>query len=175
MYKPSIAIATLSNKDRKFNLALPTYAKIVIEVGGLPVILPTITDENEIRNLANKYDGFLITAGEDINPKLYGKEEKQCCNNINNERDFFEGVLIEEILKLNKPLLAIGRGCQILNIKLGKKLDENVKIQKSNNSIKEHNYNFVLGVQCNIENLYENNPEHIDMIKELIEHSKNNM
>lgn len=135
MDRSNIAISALSNKSREVNLMLPAYAEVVIEAGGLPIILPTITDEVEIKAFANKYDGFIITGGEDINPKFYGKEKKEYCKDINEERDIFEKALIEEILKLDKPILAIGRGHQILNVALGGTLYQDIKIDKINNGI----------------------------------------
>lgn len=135
MDRPNIAISALSNRERRVNLMLPTYAEAVIEAGGLPIILPIIRDKTEIRDLVKKYDGFLIAGGEDINPNLYGEEKKEYCGNINEERDFFEEVLIEEILKLGKPILAICRGHQMLNVVLGGTLYQDIKIDKINNGI----------------------------------------
>ena len=234
MDRPNIAISALSNRERRVNLMLPTYAEVVIEAGGLPIILPIISDKSEIRALANKYDGFLITGGEDINPNLYGEEKKEYCGNINEERDFFEEVLIEEILKLGKPILAICRGHQMLNVNLGGTLYQDIKIEKNNDIIhkqeehldktshkvilnKDSNlYNifnkkyievnsihhqgiktlgkglkegavsedgiiesiymegtrFILGVQWHPEILYKNYPEHFNIFKEFIKHSK---
>lgn len=132
MDRPNIAISALSNKERRVNLMLPAYAEAIIEAGGLPIILPIINDKNEIKALANKYDGFLITGGEDIDPNLYGEEIKEYCSEINESRDFFEEILIEEVLSLDKPLLAICRGHQMLNVKLGGTLYQDIKIDKKN-------------------------------------------
>ena len=164
MDRPSIAISALSNKERRVNLMLPAYAEAIIEAGGLPVILPTISDENEIRTLANRYDGFLIAGGEDVNPNLYGEEKRSHCGDINEERDFFEEILIEEILRLDKPLLAICRGLQILNVTLGGTLYQDIKIDKNNNIDSIHkqdqpfdkvSHRVILNKESNLYNIFK--------------------
>ncbi len=64
--------------------------------------------------------GLLITGGEDIDPKLYGKpDQKKDCQEIDSHRDSLEIVLIEKALSLKMPILGICRGEQILNVALG--------------------------------------------------------
>jgi putative glutamine amidotransferase len=67
----------------------------------------------------------LLTGGDDIEPKLYGNgispKLRRTVNTTpdGGERDLRELILIDEVFRQRKPLLAICRGHQLLNVALG--------------------------------------------------------
>lgn len=65
----------------------------------------------------------MLSGGDDLQPELYDpdlpKAIKAKAIGVDPQRDLFEFLLIEETLKQRKPLLAICRGPQILNVALG--------------------------------------------------------
>lgn len=69
-------------------------------------------------SLAGDCDGLLLPGGADVDPAHYG-QENTASRDINHERDRDEFALIELFLKLERPILGICRGHQILNIALG--------------------------------------------------------
>lgn len=73
------------------------------------------------------YDGLLLPGGADVNPKLYGEEPIPECGKPNIFRDNLEMEAISIWLKTEKPLLAICRGMQILNVALGGTLYQDIK------------------------------------------------
>jgi len=95
------------------------YVKGVERGGGLPFVLPVTTDEDVTRAQAQAIDGLLLTGGADIDPLLYGEEPEEKLGAIEPERDVHELVLVKEAIRLGKPIFAICRGIQILNIALG--------------------------------------------------------
>ena len=68
-------------------------------------------------------DGVLLTGGEDVQPRIYGPALRPALGRTvvteAPERDLFELLLIDEVFRQRKPLLAICRGHQILNVALG--------------------------------------------------------
>ncbi len=67
-------------------------------------------------------DGVLFSGGEDLHPELYGKPEyveEYGLKEIIPARDRFEYEVIERVLSAKKPVLAICRGLQLINVYLG--------------------------------------------------------
>lgn len=73
------------------------------------------------------FDGLLLPGGADVNPKLYGEEPIAECGKPNTFRDELELEILDIWLKEDKPLLAICRGMQMLNVKLGGTLYQDIK------------------------------------------------
>lgn len=67
-------------------------------------------------------DGIVMTGGEDIHPKYYGKPEAiNLCNLdfMDERRDEFEWKVCEYIFENSVPVLGICRGLQLVNVFLG--------------------------------------------------------
>ena len=65
-------------------------------------------------------DGMLLTGGEDVNPKMYGKAEYvDQCEKPDDYRDSIEKVMILYGLDHGKALLGICRGQQLINVVAG--------------------------------------------------------
>lgn len=115
--KPVIGVTSNLN-DGLLSLSMSNIHALT-EAGGVPMILPNLLDEATIDVLAQKLDGLLLTGGGDIDPTLFGEEPHKYLGSITPERDFFEIRLIRKMLQDDKPILAICRGCQIVNIAVG--------------------------------------------------------
>lgn len=105
------------------------YIRSVQTAGGLPVVLPASIPENDYRYVVDSFDGFLFSGGGDIDPRYYQGSAQPNMHGINPERDVLELSLIPLIIKSGKPLLAICRGVQVLNVALGGDLFGDIKTQ----------------------------------------------
>ena len=120
--KPRIALTAtrMSHKTRSATYEIPrAYLDAVLAAGGVPLLLPANLPLGELPGLLDGFDGLLLSGGGDLDPALYGERERPEVHSIDPERDAFELALIPLALAADKPLLAICRGCQALNVALG--------------------------------------------------------
>lgn len=105
-----------------------TYTYAIHHVGGTPAILPPTLAAADLASLLARLDGLLLTGGEDIAPSYYGQEEEPGLGGVDQTRDQFELEMVTAWLEKNKnrPLLAICRGHQVLNVALGGALYQDI-------------------------------------------------
>lgn len=96
------------------------YVKALTSVGAAPLLLPIIENNDSlIKVQLQQIDGLLLSGGYDVNPLLYGEEPLPELEYILPERDEYEIKLIHLAMEMNKPILGICRGMQILNVACG--------------------------------------------------------
>lgn len=95
------------------------YVEAVEKAGGVPLLLPPVEEEQTITQSVALCDGFILSGGGDINPLLFGCHPHPNLGNVHTQLDCSQLALAREILKSRKPLLAICRGAQLLNVALG--------------------------------------------------------
>jgi len=106
-----------------------SYVRAVQAAGGVPVIVPPILGESQLRELFVRLDGLLLSGGGDIDPALFGESQHPATRGINIERDSVELMLARWSLAEDKPLLAICRGIQVMNVALGGTLVQDIPAQ----------------------------------------------
>ena len=137
--KPLIGITTgeIVNQDEPWAPDVygqkRTYSDAVIATGGVPLFIPFMP-ETELKNLYERLDGILFAGGNDINPQLYGEALAPLTVDVSLERDRVESTLIAWALADNKPVFAICRGFQLLNIHLGGSLYQDISTQVAGTS-----------------------------------------
>ncbi len=112
--------------DELITKVVHPYVSAIETAGGAPVILPYVKDAEVIEHYTRICDGFLFTGGLDIDPSRYGEEIKPTCGEIQKYRDELEFTVIERVLGTGKPLLAICRGAQLVNVALGGTLYQDI-------------------------------------------------
>src|SRR5476649_240138 len=131
---PSIEKRGIEFHDLSASLSIK-YENAVLQAGGIPLTVPISTDRKSLAEAVRRVDGVLLTGGDDINPDLYAKKLPQKIRATieqspdGGKRDLLELVLIDEIFRQRKPLLAICRGHQLLNVALGGKLIADIRQQ----------------------------------------------
>jgi putative glutamine amidotransferase len=109
------------------------YPRAIIAAGGMPWVLPCWPAENIVAEAVRRCNGVLLTGGDDVEPKLYARglspRLKQTVSSTDASRDLWELLLIREVFCQRKPLLAICRGQQILNVALGGTLIVDIRRQ----------------------------------------------
>src|SRR5437867_3301925 len=110
------------------------YPLAIQAAGGVPWLLPCVPAADLVAESVRRADGVLLTGGDDVQPELYGRAKlsaalEKTVHTAAPERDLFELLLIEEVFRQRKPLLAICRGQQILNVALGGTLVADISTQ----------------------------------------------
>ncbi|SDH35018.1 putative glutamine amidotransferase [Pseudobutyrivibrio sp. 49] len=117
--RPIIGLIPLYDDEKESLWMLPGYMKAVEACGGVPVMLPLTTDEQELEGVYRLCNGILFTGGHDVSPSEYGALKTAKCGKSCETRDFMEGYLLDRCIQDDKPLLGICRGIQFINAHLG--------------------------------------------------------
>lgn len=115
-----------------------TYLKAVAEAGGVPLIIPLQLEENMLRAVYETLDGVFLPGGEDVDPVQYGEEHHEMLGATDPERDRTEMLLARWALAEGKPVLAICRGMQVLNVASGGSLYQDIRAQRDGSE--KHDY-----------------------------------
>ena len=76
--------------------------------------------------LPDPVSGVIVTGGHDVDPVLYA-QEAEVQPNYDGERDEFESEIIDHALAADLPLLGICRGAQLLNVRCGGTLHQELR------------------------------------------------
>jgi putative glutamine amidotransferase len=134
LISPSIERQGVEFADRSISLS-EAYPRAVADAGGVPLTLPVGKSRELIAECVSRCDGVLLTGGDDIEPSLYGNGLPPRLRRTvetspdGGERDLRELILIDEIFRQRRPLLAICRGHQLLNVALGGTLIVDIPLQ----------------------------------------------
>jgi putative glutamine amidotransferase len=93
------------------------------------VLLPPLQGDQLLRSIYDRLDGILLSGGEDVAPDRYGEAVHDKCGHIDPERDVAELALTRWAIRDRKPLLAICRGIQVLNVAMGGSLYQDIEAQ----------------------------------------------
>jgi putative glutamine amidotransferase len=127
---PLIGIATgtrqAPDSGAVFVALRPTYPHAVEKGGGVPVIIPTLVGEDTLRQIYERLDGIVISGGGDVDPASYKAAPSDYIYGVDPVRDQAEFQIVRWAVEDDKPLLAICRGIQVLNVALGGTLIQHI-------------------------------------------------
>lgn len=95
------------------------YCRQVTAAGGVPVIIPPVSDAAAITSTLDSLDAVILSGGADHNPLWMGEEPSPKLHSINAVRDRAELLLTRMAFNRQMPILGICRGMQTLVIALG--------------------------------------------------------
>ena len=122
--KPVIGIT--GNYDEQNCMLAEGYYKSVWRAGGVPVILPPLSDTDAVINMLEHIDGLLLSGGGDYNPLYAGEEPISQLGGINAERDLPELLITRLAYNRQIPMLGICRGIQTLVMALDGKVAQHI-------------------------------------------------
>lgn len=104
------------------------YATAIARAGGITMTVPPLAESVEhVARLVASVDGVLIQGGGDVAPERYGDSRRSnTVYGVVDEHDDLEIALVREVVRQDKPLLAICRGLQVLNVALGGTLHQDL-------------------------------------------------
>jgi putative glutamine amidotransferase len=141
MGKPPVILVAASTEKRgvefgDVSMSLSeNYLLPVMDGGGLPLVMSCTTSPELVAESVSHCDGVLLTGGDDVTPSLYAdKLAPRLARTVgynDRPRDLRELLVISEVFRQRKPLLAICRGHQLLNVALGGTLIVDIATQVS--------------------------------------------
>jgi putative glutamine amidotransferase len=130
--KPIIGIVGHTDLN-KFNMpatSIPTaYTHAVEKAGGIPVILPFTPALDILPAMAGLVRGFLFTGGKDMDPGLYHQAPVPEMGQMDTALDRFQMAVLDLAMAGRRPVLAICRGLQVVNVSLGGSLFQDIETQ----------------------------------------------
>jgi putative glutamine amidotransferase len=106
-----------------------SYVDALVQASAAPLLLPHPLDESRLRRLYERLHGLLLPGGLDVDPAGYGEPKHDWCGSTSPSQDQVELALARWAVDDGKPLLAICRGIQVLNVALGGTLYQDIKTQ----------------------------------------------
>lgn len=98
--------------------------------GALPHLLPTPSGDIEPHDLIANIDALVLQGGSDVSPLSYGETPLKPEWKGDEVRDRYETTLIRAAIDLDRPILGVCRGLQVLNIAFGGTLYQDIVTQR---------------------------------------------
>lgn len=103
-----------------------TYYKSIWKAGGVPIVIPPLSDTDVIINTLEHIDGLVLSGGGDYDPRYAGEEPDAKLGEINEERDLPELFITRLAYNRQIPILGICRGIQTLAMALGGRVKQDI-------------------------------------------------
>ena len=123
---PRVVLASYIISATNMGHPAPTYQNAVHAAGGLGFLCGPILTEEEAEQVYQEYDGLILTGGMDIGAEFLGEPAHEKVIPVPRERDVTEFLLAKRFMEGTKPILAICRGEQLLNVAMGGTHDQHI-------------------------------------------------
>src|SRR6266550_2630019 len=106
------------------------YVHVLAAAGAVPWVIPLLEgDEATLRAIYERLDGLFLPGGVDVDPSAYGEPRGPLCGRTDPARDWTELLFLRWALADRKPVLAVCRGAQLVNVAVGGSLYQDVAAQ----------------------------------------------
>ncbi|MDB4909435.1 MAG: putative glutamine amidotransferase [Gemmatimonadetes bacterium] len=95
------------------------YVDVLTAAGAIPWVIPLTHDMATLREVYERLDGVFLPGGVDMDPDQYSESRLPVCGVTDPDRDRVEVALVRWAMEEQKPVLAVCRGVQVLNVAAG--------------------------------------------------------
>ena len=95
------------------------YYDAITRVGGIPIVIPPLNDDDDLEQVLHLVDGVLLIGGADLDPRRDGWMLHPTVRPLDARRENFDRRLMRGIAERRLPVFGIGVGMQLINIMLG--------------------------------------------------------
>lgn len=128
--RPRVGVPYRTSKEEAAgnNTKHGEYCDAVRSAGGDPVAISLQLGDAELKKLAQTLDAYVLPGSPaDVDPALYGTARNPKCDPADPARERTDYGLLEDAFANTKPVLGICYGAQILNVKLGGTLVQDIE------------------------------------------------
>ncbi len=121
--KPMIGVnadfRSTKNDSPAFCYLAAGYIDAIIAAGGIPVILPPVSNEEDMNRILDTLDGVVLIGGADLDPRRDGFMLHPSVRPMDSRREDADRLLVQLIIERRMPVFGIGTGMQLLNVAQG--------------------------------------------------------
>ena len=128
MKRVVIGLTPQGDGNKGYNIS-PDFIRALNSLGAIAITLPSVTDDALLYDSLSLCDGIIFTGGPDVRPELFGETIIPSCGSINDERDTYEIKLYKMAMELDKSILGVCRGVQVMNIAEGGNIYQDIYSQ----------------------------------------------
>lgn len=110
---------TAKKDSPAFSYVTAGYFDSILAAGGIPVVLPPLESEDDLNCVLDTLQGFVLIGGADLDPRRDGFMRHPSVRLLEERRERFDRMLIENIAQRRMPVFGIGVGMQLLNVSQG--------------------------------------------------------
>lgn len=115
-------------RDR--HVLMDGYVDVVMKAGGVPMLLPVLSDESGTLAFLDSLDALIISGGgHDLDPRTYGEKRRPSCGPPSIKREEFELAICRSAMSRDIPVLGICGGMQVINVAAGGSLIQDISDQ----------------------------------------------
>ncbi|NUQ63776.1 MAG: gamma-glutamyl-gamma-aminobutyrate hydrolase family protein [Pirellulales bacterium] len=121
--KPLIGLNADYRSSRKdspaFSYVCAGYYDALVKVGAVPIIIPPMTDKEDLDRILDLLEGVVLVGGADLDPRRDGFMLHPSVRPLDPRREDFDRTLVSRIAFRRMPVFGIGTGMQLLNVSQG--------------------------------------------------------
>jgi len=95
------------------------YFDAITQAGGIPFVLPPLTNLDDIQATLDPLDGMLLVGGADLDPRRDGFMVHPSVRVLDPRRENYDRALMRVVAERKMPVFGIGVGMQLLNVSQG--------------------------------------------------------
>ena len=108
-----------SGDSPPFSYISAGYYDAISEVGGIPIIIPPLDEDDDVNVVLDRLDGVVMIGGADLDSRRDGFMLHPAARAMAKRREDFDRRLIQLIAQRRMPVMGIGVGMQLLNVSQG--------------------------------------------------------
>jgi len=102
-----------------FTFIASGYYDAIAATGGIPIVLPPIANEADLKRVLDLLDGLVLVGGADLDPRRDGFMLHPTVRPMETRREDFDRGLVRLAADRRLPVFGIGAGMQLLNVSQG--------------------------------------------------------
>jgi putative glutamine amidotransferase len=127
MNKPWIGVPTRYHEKSEYIGQIRHYLDAILWAGGLPLLIPSTTDREVVREYVERIHGVLLPGSPtDVDPVKYGAVPHPKLGKLYSERDATDFAILDFVEQRDLPVLGICFGVQSINVYRGGSLVQDI-------------------------------------------------